>query len=144
MESQGYAVYESAEFKRISREWDEAAAERFVDALPDNPVVLKYPKASRVLRRWLRLIPDARVIYVFRPRSESVESQMKNWWGRRPFRLIGRLIYHWEWLRGYLAVSNVSVPVWFVTFAALKADRNIEFPADFGFPAALQTTTKNA
>lgn len=126
-----YDTYECNEFKRLSRDWNQGDAEDLVRRLPTGRIVLKYPKASRVLRRWLELIPDARVIYVFRPREEAVESQLKNWWRDRPCRWLARWNYRWEWFRGYLAVSNLSVPVCFVTFEELKRTRSFDIPASF-------------
>jgi uncharacterized membrane protein YbhN (UPF0104 family) len=136
-DSRGYQVYESRQFKEISRRWNWKRARQFVDTLQGDQagdqIVLKYPKASRVLKRWLKLIPDARIIYVYRPREETVASQVKNFWGDRPGKFLARWLYRWEWIRGYMSVSDLSVPVDFVTFEELKRTRNWTPPASFGW-----------
>ena len=133
VESEEYDVYESLEFKKISRKWDWLAAKEFVDNLPGGKIVLKYPKSSSVIRKWIELIEDAKIIYVFRPREEAVESQVRNWWRGRPLSFLARWIYRYEWLRGYLAVSSLPVPVHFVTFEELKYSKRIEFPSSWGW-----------
>lgn len=128
-----YATYESREFKEISRHWNIRRARRFVDRLAGDRIVLKYPKASYVLHRWLKLIPDARVIYVYRPREQAVASQIEHWWKPRPAAWLGRWIYRVEWTRGFLAMSNLPVPVCFVTFDELKCTGDLIFPKSFGW-----------
>lgn len=128
-----YRTHESEEFRSISSRWDASRARRFADGLEGDRILLKYPKASRVLDRWLELLPDARLIYVYRPREEAVESQMKHWWGRRPFGFLARWKYRQEWNQGLLALANVRVPVCFVTFEELKRVGDIEFPESFGW-----------
>lgn len=137
-DSEEYPTYESAEFKALSRKWNRQRANSFIQSLPEGSIVLKYPKASYCIRRWLKIVPDARVIYVFRPREEAVQSQLNHWWRNRPFRFVARWIYRWQWLRGYLAVSNLPAPVWITTFAALKSQQELQLPRGFldvGVPA---------
>ena len=67
-----YKTHESVTFKKLTLDWNEDEARRFVSELPRGKVVLKYPKASRVIRNWLRLMPHARVLYVFRQRDEAI------------------------------------------------------------------------
>ena len=92
---------------------------------------MKYPKASRRIRQWLELVPDARVIYVFRPREEAVQRQLDEWWKGRPLRWLVRWIYRWQWTRGYLAIADLPAPVWVTTLAALRADRDLKLPKEF-------------
>lgn len=131
--SEPYDVHESQQFKRISRHWNWEEARRFVESLEGEKIVLKYPKASFVLKRWLELIPDAKVVYVFRPQREAVESQIRNWWRPRPLEFLARWIYRYEWLRGYLAMRNLSVPVCFVTFEELKRAGRFSPPTSWGW-----------
>lgn len=126
-----YPTYESAEFKAISRKWDSERAEKFIDSLPEGLIVLKYPKASYRIHRWIRLVPDGKLIYVFRPRDEAVQSQLQHWWCGRPFQLIVTWIYRWQWIRGYIAISNLPIPVWITTFAALQSDDDLHLPKAF-------------
>ncbi|MAG33596.1 MAG: hypothetical protein CL908_22185 [Deltaproteobacteria bacterium] len=128
-----YHTHESEQFRSLSRRWDEVRARRFVEDLEGDRILLKYPKASRVLERWLSLLPDARLIYVFRPREEAVESQVEHWWGRRRLPFVARWIYRRQWERGLLALADVKVPVCFVTFEELKRSGDFEFPASFGW-----------
>lgn len=126
--SREYNVYECTEFKNISRDWSWQKAKEFVNSIEGEKVVLKYPKSSKVISKWMSLLPNAKIIYVFRPRGEAVNSQIINWWKDRPFAFIARLIYNYEWIRGYLAVSNLKVPVHFVTFEELRYTKNFNFP----------------
>lgn len=133
-DSTEYNTHECEEFRKISRHWDTKAATEFVEKLSGERILLKYPKSSYVLDRWLGLIPDARVIYVYRPREEAVESQLKNWWGDRPFKNIVRKMYNHQWNRGFMAMASLKVPVCFVTFAELKERETFEFPQSFNWP----------
>lgn len=131
--SSDYDKYENADFKHLSRHWDGRKAREFVAGLPGGKVVLKYPKASYVLRRWLRLMPHARVVYVFRPREEAVASNIRYSWRIRSLEFLAKWIYRWQWYRGYHAVSNLPVPVAFVTFEELKRTRRFDIPQSFGW-----------
>jgi hypothetical protein len=95
--------------------------------------VLQYPQASLVLNKWLTLLPEAKVIFVFRPMEESVNSQIRNWWKDRPCKFLVRWIYRYERLRGYLAMRNLSIPVCFVTFQELKETKDFYFPRSWGW-----------
>ncbi|WP_182865109.1 sulfotransferase [Rhodopirellula sp. JC639] len=130
-DSTEYPTYESARFKAISRKWNWEQAERFIDSLPEGRVVLKYPKASYRIRRWIRLVPDAKLIYVFRPREEAVQSQLQHWWGDRPFKFLIWCVYTLQWIRGYLAISNLPIQVWITTFATLKSSEDFQVPMAF-------------
>ncbi len=130
-----YTTHESKTFKEISRRWNSRKAREFVESFSEagDKILLKYPKASYVLKRWIQLIPDARVIYVYRPREESVASRLANRWNGRPLTGIVRWIYRWEWTRGFLAMSNLPIPVCFVTFDELKLNQDFTPPASFGW-----------
>lgn len=136
-----YDTYESKTFKELSRQWDQRRAIQFASRIPPGKWVLKYPKASRVAKRWLRVIPDACVIYVYRPRDESVESNLKYSWGRKPFRFFARWYYRREWTRGLLAMSNLNVPVAFVSFDELKKNPHFKIPTSFGWCESNQSTS---
>jgi hypothetical protein len=131
-----YDTHECEEFRLISRKWNWQLASEFAEKLSGEKILLKYPKASYVLDRWLGLIPDARVVYVYRPREDAVESQLKNWWGNRPFKSLARWNYRHQWNRGFMAMANLRVPVCFVTFAELKARGTFEFPQSFNWTDA--------
>lgn len=128
-----YDTHECATFKKLSRRWDADEAKKFVDALPAGKVVLKYPKASYVIQRWLDLMPDARVIYVYRRQEEAVASNLKYSWKNWPLAFAARWWYRWEWRRGLNAMANLPVPVAFVTFDELKQSGDFDFPANFNW-----------
>ena len=128
-----YDTHESKTFKKLSRHWDADEARQFVAAIPPGKFVLKYPKASRKIERWLDVMPDARVIYVFRPRRQAIESNLKYSWGSKPLAFIGRWLYRREWNRGLLALADISAPIAFVTFEELKLTRDFQFPESFGW-----------
>lgn len=131
--SEEYSVHENSDFKNISRNWNTARAKKFVDTLENGQYVLKYPKASYVIDRWLELVPDARVAYVFRPMDEAVASQIKHWWGDRPFKWLAKIIYRYQWIRGMLALRKLRVPVMFISFEELKSAGTFEFPQSWGW-----------
>ena len=128
-----YDTHESETFKRLSRRWNEAEARDFVAGLPAGKLVLKYPKASKYIHRWLDLMPNARVVYVFRPRCVAIESNLKYSWRFKSLGFLGRWFYRWEWNRGLLALADVQVPFAFVTFEELLLTRDFQFPASFGW-----------
>jgi hypothetical protein len=128
-----YDTHESATFKRLSRHWNEGEARNFVAGLPPGKIVLKYPKASKHIHRWLELMPHARVIYVFRPRCSAIESNLRYSWRSKSLAFLGRWIYRMEWNRGLLALADVKVPIAFVTFDELRHTRDFQFPANFGW-----------
>jgi len=132
-DSEEYATYESRRFKTISQRWNWREAREFAESLTGDKVVLKYPKASYVLHRWLKVLPDARVIYVYRPREEAVAKQVQNWWKGRSCAWLVRWIYRYEWTRGYLAMSNLNAPACFVTFEELKHTSDFRFPVSFAW-----------
>jgi hypothetical protein len=130
-----YRTFECEEFRRLSRRWNWEQAERFAASLGTGKVILKYPKSSRVIKQWLTVIPDARVMYVFRPREEAVESQIRNWWGARPCRWFARCIYRYQWDAGLSAMGAVQAPIAFYTFRDLQQTRSVRVPSDFEWEA---------
>lgn len=126
-----YDTHESSKFKRLSRRWNAKEATEFVASLPQGKIVLKYPKASRVIDRWLELMPHARVIYVFRRRDEAVASNLKYSWRDRPLKVVAKWFFRWQWYRGLMAIANLPVPVAIVTFDELKKTKKFDIPANF-------------
>ena len=128
-----YDTHESKVFKKLSQRWNTREARKFVESFPEGKLVLKYPKGSKIIHRWLEVMPKARVVYVFRRRDEAIASCLKYSWKGRPFAFAAKWFYRREWNRGLMAVVNLPVPVAFVTFDELKKTGSFEIPESFGW-----------
>lgn len=73
-----YNTYEDKNFKGLTKEliknrYNKQKLLEFKMSLPKNKlIILKYPKASLVINKWLEIFPNAKYIYVLRNPAKSL------------------------------------------------------------------------